>query len=450
MLSSLIFALALGGSNVAFAATTTYPARPTFSTIEPALSAIRAAQATAIPSSPTSNVKGKAFDRIIHIWLENTDFSKAAADPNLQWLATQGILLTNYFAVTHPSEPNYIASVGGDTFGMDNDDFNQIPSNISTVVDLLDTKGISWGEYQEDIPYAGYTGYNFTNQQNTSNNDYVRKHNPLVIYESISNNASRLSQIKNFTSFTSDLNAQTLPQWSFVTPNMTNDGHDTTVTFAANWARTWLTPLLNNSYFMNNTLVVLTFDEDDTYTEANTVYTLLLGGAVAGHENTTDDTFYNHYSLLSTVELNWGLPSLGRWDCNANVLALVANATGYTNAKVNTAGLYFNASYPGPFSDAAYVPIFPVPATNAKCAAGSILGSVVSTWGQSAGTFDYTNVYPLINSSLTGTSTSSGSGSTTSTSSSPSPSKSSAANINMGVSWVAVLGLASIVSVLIL
>jgi acid phosphatase len=141
---------------------------------------------------------------------------------------------------------------------MDNDDFNQIPSNISTVVDLLDTKGISWGEYQEDIPYAGYTGYNFTNQQNTSNNDYVRKHNPLVIYESISNNASRLSQIKNFTSFTSDLNAQTLPQWSFVTPNMTNDGHDTTVTFAANWARTWLTPLLNNSYFMNNTLVVLT------------------------------------------------------------------------------------------------------------------------------------------------------------------------------------------------
>jgi acid phosphatase len=177
---------------------------------------------------------------------------------------------------------------------------------------------------------------------------------------------------------------------------------------------------------------------------------LLLGGAVAGHENTTDDTFYNHYSLLSTVELNWGLPSLGRWDCNANVLALVANATGYTNAKVNTAGLYFNASYPGPLSDAAYVPIFPVPATNAKCAAGSILGSVVSTWGQSSGTFDYTNVYPLINSSLTGTSTSSGSGSTTSTSSSPSPSKSSAANINMGVRWVVVLGLAGIVSVLIL
>jgi hypothetical protein len=155
---------------------------------------------------------------------------------------------------------------------MENDDFNRIPSNISTVVDLLDTKGISWGEYQEDMPYAGYQGFNFTNQQNTSRNDYVRKHNPLIIYDSVTSNATRLSLIKNFTSFASDLEAKTLPQWSFMTPNMTNDGHDTTITFTANWARTFLTPLLNNSYFMNNTLVVLTFDEDDTYTEHNSVY----------------------------------------------------------------------------------------------------------------------------------------------------------------------------------
>lgn len=58
---------------------------------------------------------------------------------------------------------------------MDNDDFNVFPSNISTVVDLLDTKGISWGEYQEDIPYPGFTGFNYSNQV-TFANDYVRKH----------------------------------------------------------------------------------------------------------------------------------------------------------------------------------------------------------------------------------------------------------------------------------
>jgi acid phosphatase len=98
---------------------------------------------------------------------------------------------------------------------MENDDFHAIPPNISTVVDLLDTKGISWAEYQEGLPYAGFLGFNYSNQL-TYANDYVRKHNPLVLYQSITNNATRLSQIKNFTSFDSDLAAKTLPQWAFV------------------------------------------------------------------------------------------------------------------------------------------------------------------------------------------------------------------------------------------
>jgi hypothetical protein len=71
MLSSIIFTLAVGG-NLALAATSSSATKPPFSTIQPALTDIRAAQATVVPASPTSNVKGKAFDRIIHIWLENT------------------------------------------------------------------------------------------------------------------------------------------------------------------------------------------------------------------------------------------------------------------------------------------------------------------------------------------------------------------------------------------
>lgn len=71
-------------------------------------------------------------------------------EANLAYLATKGITLSNNFAVTHPSEPNYVAAIGGDYFGMDNDNFNQIPSNVSSVVDLLESKGISWGAYQEE------------------------------------------------------------------------------------------------------------------------------------------------------------------------------------------------------------------------------------------------------------------------------------------------------------
>jgi len=278
---------------------------------------------------------------------------------------------------------------------MDDDAFHALPSNISTVVDLLDTKGISWAEYQENAPYAGFQGFNYSNQV-TFNNSYVRKHNPLILFSSVTNNATRLSLIKNFTSFDQDVTAQTLPQWSFMTPNMTNDGHDTNVSFASQWERSKIGPLLDNSYFMENTLILLTFDEIETYPKKNKVFAVLLGGAIPQSLwGTTDDTFYTHYSTMSTVSVNWGLPSLGRWDCDANVFAVVANKTGYKNQAVATDALYLNASYPGPLSSTAYSPVWAVPDTTAKCASGlGVLDSVVKAWGGAPATYNYTNANP--------------------------------------------------------
>ena len=61
-----------------------------------------------------------------------------------------------------------------------NDDLSHVPKNVSTIVDLLDTQGISWGAYQEDLPFSGFEA-NFVNQR-TRANDYVRKHNPPSKY----------------------------------------------------------------------------------------------------------------------------------------------------------------------------------------------------------------------------------------------------------------------------
>lgn len=191
---------------------------------------VYAAQATAKTESPTSHIPGRAFNRFVTIWLENTDYSKAIADPNLAWLATQGITLSNYFGVTHPSEPNYVASIGGDNFGMDNDNFNFVANNVSTVIDLLEDRGISWSEYQQDMPYSGFEGFAWVNQS-TKANDYVRKHNPgersstgdkqiccadvwliAIIYDA-NTTPDRLSKIKNLTMFYEDLASNSLPQW---------------------------------------------------------------------------------------------------------------------------------------------------------------------------------------------------------------------------------------------
>ncbi|KAI1170068.1 acid phosphatase phoa [Nemania sp. FL0916] len=316
---------------------------------------VAAAAATAKTESPTSHVKGKAFDRFVVIWLENTDYDMAINDPNLARIAKKGITLNNHHAVTHPSQPNYIAAVGGDYFGMQNDDFSQVDKNVSTIIDLLEHKGISWAHYQEDQPYSGFQGFAWINHQN-GKNDYVRKHNPAMSYNSAAGNLDRLAHIKNLTQFHVDLAHNKLPQWMFITPNMTSDGHDTSVTVAGTWTSTFLEPLLNDKRFMQNTLVLVTFDENETYTIQNRVLGILLGDAVPRHlVGSVDNHFYNHYSEIATVSANWDLHTLGRWDVGANVFKVVADQTGDVvrpwDGKVALEDMYFNASYAGVFNE---------------------------------------------------------------------------------------------------
>lgn len=462
MMNSALLLLAGAGAAVAQLATVS----------EQPLASVEAAAATAVPSSPVSNVEGVAFKRFFQVWMENVDYDTSADDPNQQWLASQGILLTNYYGVAHPSEPNYLSAAAGDQFAMDNDDFHQVPYNVSSVADLLDTKGIAWGEYQEALPYAGFQGYNYSNQKSYAN-DYVRKHNPLILFDNIAGNDTRAAQIKNFSSLYDDINANTLPQWAFITPNMTNDAHDTNVTFGSTWERAFIENLTTYNDFWNETLLLLTWDETGNYTVRNRVYSILLGGAISDDlKGTTDDTVYTHYSSLATVEANWGLPSLGRWDCGANIFQIVANKTGYTNYDVDNTNLYINSTFDGPFSDddySNYTAGWAVPLTgNETCSAGyGILDAVKTTWAGLTPTYNYTSPFPfdtrvnkdvgipfsrngttwvsgVNNTDLTSTNTSSSTNS--STSSSASSSTSAGAASVAGAPGVAALALGALLS----
>ncbi|KAH7231129.1 phosphoesterase family-domain-containing protein [Fusarium tricinctum] len=335
--------------------------------LKPSVETIGDIQATIPRAIEESNVPGVGFSRMFQIWLENVNFDTAAGNKDMRWLADKGVLLENYYAVAHPSQPNYVAAMGGDTFGLQNDRYHRIPANVSTVIELLDTKQISWAEYQENFSYSDVQGAN--------GDGYVSRHNPLSSYDIISSNATRMARIKNFTNFEQDLAGRNLPQWAFFTPNIRDDGHDTGLAFAGRWLRNWLGPLMENEYFMNKTLIVVTFDEAKQHDIPNKVFTVLLGGAVhPSLHGTTDGMYYNHYSMLSTVSVNWDLPSLGRWDCDANVFSVLANKVGYKNTDISYQGLSW------------------------KCAARrGVLGSVKSVWGKSGGSYNYTNVYPYDN-----------------------------------------------------
>ncbi|KAI9280824.1 phosphoesterase family-domain-containing protein [Umbelopsis sp. AD052] len=309
--------------------------------------------ATASGSSTGSSTQGKVFQRILQIWLENTDYETASTLPDYQALAAQGILLNNTYAITHPSEPNYVAATGGSNFGIDNDDFYNIPANVSTIFDLLENKGLQWKAYQEDLPSVGYTGFK------AHNGSYVRKHNPAIIYDSIGLNATRAANVVPATQLATDIAAGNVPHWTFYTPNMTNDAHDTTAEFAGKWLTNFFNTTLSNKTFVDETLILVTFDENDTYPKANRVWSLLLGAIPAASKNTTDGTFYTHYSSLSTVEQNWDLGNLGRGDANktlANVYSFVASQIGYTNVAIanGSSVSYFNETIPGLLTNQSY------------------------------------------------------------------------------------------------
>jgi hypothetical protein len=315
---------------------------------------------------------------------------------NFQFFAKKGITLTNYFAVTHPSEPNYMAAIAGDYFGMENDNFNRADRNISTVIDLLENRGISWAHYQEDMPYSGFEGFGWKNQKNGAN-DYVRKHNPAILHDSVTHYEQRLSQIKNLSMidtsrsmFHKDLKANKLPQWMFITPNMTSDGHDTSVTVAGQWCRDFLEPLLEDRNFMDNTLVVVTWDENESYAQQNHIFAILLGDAVPKElVGTEDNTFYNHYSEISTVSANWDLHTLGRWDVGANVYRVVADKTGDKartwRSEDDLRNSYWNVSYAGYFNSKGGNPRYPSPnlKLDHSVSGRTILPSIVETWKNS-------------------------------------------------------------------
>ncbi|KAL5113904.1 hypothetical protein ACEQ8H_008225 [Pleosporales sp. CAS-2024a] len=342
---------------------------------------------------------GQAFDRLAILWLENTDYALAAGDASLGSLALRGIRLTNYFAVTHPSQANYAASLSGDYYGLDHDDEVRIPAPVSTLVDLLEDKGVRWAVYEEDMPSVGFAGNTYRNPI-TGANMYVRKHNPAILYDSVALQAGRTANIKPLTQFYADLEAEALPQWIFITPNsrqesLTSDGHDSTVTVAGTWTRNFLEPLLNNTSFMNRTLVIVTFDENHSYAQQNRVVALLLGDAVPTELiGTTDSSYYNHYSAIATAQANWGLFTLGRWDVGANVFAWVAAKTGDRvrawSGNVPLSSTFFNASYAGPLNQGNTSVPWPVPNSQVEYAGRRVLPSIAALWGQQIDQSAYT------------------------------------------------------------
>jgi hypothetical protein len=218
-----------------------------------------------------------AYDHIVVVVEENHNFDEiigSPAAPYINSLASGGALLTNYSAISHPSEPNYFALYAGSTFGVTDDNAHSEPD--PTLATILQN--------------AGRTFTGFIEQSSPA------KHDPWESFP------EGFSVEKNFNTQFPQGNFAALPSVSFVVPDLNDDMHDGSIAQGDAWLANNI-----NSYAQwaqsNNSLLVVTWDENDNES-SNQVATIFYGaGVVPGQYSTS----YNHYNLLSTITQSFGL-----------------------------------------------------------------------------------------------------------------------------------------------
>jgi phosphatidylinositol-3-phosphatase len=298
------------------------------------------------------------YQHIVEIMMENTSFSTIIGNPlapNLNALASKYGLATDYFGVTHPSEPNYVANIGGSFFGIQDDNnfyctpalANSDPTCAGTTVDhtisgpsladQLTSAHLTWKGYFQNLPPIPPTGpvmigpnangpYVFK-WPSSANALYASKHNPFVNFTGTQGDVANMVPD---TQLGADLATGDLPNFSYVVPDQCHDMHgtggcgdtNTLISTGDAYVATLVSEIMHSRVWDQGTnAIVVTWDEDD-FGDQGQPGTGCCGADPGGghvvtivitnrsHRHVADNTPYNHYSLLRSTEDAFGLPCL--------------------------------------------------------------------------------------------------------------------------------------------
>lgn len=274
----------------------------------------------------TPRVAPTVLKHLIVVMEENQNFGKVngnAAAPYLSSLATRCGQATNYadncFTDNLLSLPHYLALTSGSNcdVGLDSGgtacirDDNDASSHQLSVPSIFDQVA-SWKSYQEGMDAAC---------AQDSSGRYACKHNPAAYYGALATCSSDDVGISSITcstgskmtacstptnTFTSDLTDDTLPAFSFLTPDLDNDMHDGTVTQADNWLYTYL-PLVfaSPAYLRGEVAVLVLWDEQSTSTFGGATPNVFISPYITA--GTSSAMQMNHFSVLRAMEKALGI-----------------------------------------------------------------------------------------------------------------------------------------------
>jgi len=299
-------------------------------------------------------VQAQTFPQYDHVFLlvmESENFKAIIGNadaPILNALAQDYGLATNYSGVGDPSEPNYVGMLGGDTFGLNNDDPYWFPGhtiNASNLMTQLEAAGKTWRGYFQNMPYPGYRGYCYPDKClgiPDADTQYVAKHNGIVNFANMQN-PTEFGKMFPFAQLSADLAANTVSNFSYIVPDECHDMHgappwcvDSGPTSSVQqsfliaqgdaFVGTLVNAITSSSIWQaGNNAIVITFDEGNTAT--SNVATIVVTSH--GPRGVRDKTSLNHFSLLASLEQTFGLGCLAN-ACTANLMTPLFTITGST------------------------------------------------------------------------------------------------------------------------
>jgi hypothetical protein len=244
---------------------------------------------------------------VLVVMMENAEYGEVignASAPYVNSLARRYGLMTQSYAIAHPSLPNYLALTSGSTQGVDSDCTDCVVS-ARNIVDQLQRAGITWGAYLEDFPSRCFEG--------AQSGGYAKKHNPFAYYSDIAGSPSRCRLMQGFGALADDVRTGRLPTFAWISPNLCDDGHDCGVAVADGFLARTVPSLLRA--LGPDGFLVLQWDEgtsDDGccgVAKGGHIATIVAGPQV--RRGARSAAPIDQYGVLGSIEQALGVPALG-------------------------------------------------------------------------------------------------------------------------------------------
>ena len=277
----------------------------------------------AVLTPPVSAVP--SYAHVFMVMMENTDYNQVMNDPAdtpyLHSLMAQGATMADYHAVYHPSDENYLAVAGGDTYTTGATYYPNINDPGTNLGDEVEASGKTWKAYEQGMG----TPCNTTTQYDSY---YEPDDAPFFNYTDVSGNASRCAaHLFDTGQLTTDLkSAATTPNFSWIAADDYYDGESsgngsaTSLKTQDGWLQQTLAPIMASpAWTTQKSLLIVTWDEDSSEPD-NHVLAIVDGSQGTVPAGTVSQSRYDHYSTGRTIEAALGLPGITANDTYATPL----------------------------------------------------------------------------------------------------------------------------------